>query len=370
MITTTPSLQISRLRGIDAARSGVSKANPAEMRLLARSLAHEVVDHMEVNQLSEGGSACDRVADAWGRAAASLDRDATVSEVVREITQLTGMNPASGLQALGFGAWDDLVREALGLEEGVHTEGVDMLAQMVCDEAEVLMDSRAIEAIPEHAMVEMSFVPGWDGRSKDEAVDSLGLSYSSRNCGLRTVQCGPEFAQMLRFFNVSIAELLAVVKDLRPDEYDAFADRVVSMEGWQGLYHVDADRPSLMSAEGLLTVLENASQHALPNISFSVRLKSLLAIDPSRPIRLDCPGNRYHVGCHDGMVNGAGYMDTFEATGQVSIDLSAGALIGESRWNSSLSDVYWHNRSAYRVGISQPSEGQAEVSRLLERVGA
>lgn len=363
-----PSLNTSRLRGSEAALSAVVRATPVGMSLFARSLAHEVVEHMEVDQLDD--DACALVAEAWARAAASGDRDATIAAVIPWIAQYSGMQPESGLKSLGFAAWDDLIRAALKLEVDVHAEGVDMLADMVSREAEALADSRSMEAIPERAMVEMSYIPGWDGKDADAAVDQVGLRYSSRHTGVGTVECGPQLASMLRFFNVSVPDLLAAVQRLRPDEYDAFADRIVEMPGWQSLSFVDQDRPGLMSAEDVITVIENTCQFSLPNLSFQVRLKSLLAVDPARPIQLDAAGNKYHLGCHDGFVNGAGYMDTFQAERPVSLSLSAGSLIGETRWKSSLTDVYWHVKSAYQVGVSQPSDDQLDISRLVQRMGA
>lgn len=368
MTVSTSAIQASRLRGIDAARQGVERGNPANMVLLARSLAHEVVEHMDVQELSEGG--CSEVAANWAQAATSLNRDDAVQSTIELIISRARMDAATGLRNLGFDAWNDLVREVLGIEPGAYAEGVDMLAEMVAEQADQLMSARALEALPEHALVEMSFIPDWDGKDLDAAVGGSGLRFSSRHTGLRTVECNEAFAQMLRFFNVSIAELMEAVKNLRPDEYDSFVDRVVRMKGWQSLSRVDVGRPSLMTAEGLITVLENASQYAIPNISFQVRLKSLLACDPARPIQLDAAENRYHVGCHDGFINGAGYMDTFQASGPVSIDLSKGVLISEDRWNSSLHSVYWHVKSAYRVSASQSSDDQLDLPRLLQRVAA
>lgn len=359
-------LQISRLRGIEAARLAVSKVNLDGMRLFARSIAHEVVDHMEIPELSD--RSCHALADVWAAAARGGDRDEAVSAVISWIEARAGITPASGLDRLGFEGWGDLVRAGLGLGEEDHPEGVDVLAELVASEAEALMGSRALEAIPSHAVVEMSYVPGWDGESPDEAVEQLGLSFTGPWCSVGTLNCGPQLDNLLRFANVSLPDFLAAVKLNRASEYEQFASRVQSYLRHASPPAADRSRAQLMSAEDLITVVENSCRSAIPNVSFQVRLKALIGCDPARDLVLESPTKAFHIGCHDGFVSGAGFMDAVKPTGPVVLDLQSGALISEQRWSYSLARVYGHVKSAFRVTLHQESEDQVDVLRMMSRM--
>ncbi len=365
----TSRLNVSRLRGVDAARSAVIAASPAGMQALARSLAHEVVDRMEIPDL--GDESCGKVAGVWGAAARGGDRDQAIFAVVDWIQRESGMSVSSGLRDLGFDSWDELAREAVGIQGGEAQEGVDMLAELVQMEAEAISGSRALEAIPASAMVEMSYIPQWDGVSADTAIEALGMRFLGPEGGVGSVECGPQLVAAMRFFNIAMPDLLAAVQKVRPQEYEGFAVRVAQKADELSIVKsIDYARPALMSAEDFIDVIENASDGAIPNISFQIRLKSLLACDPAQEIVLRAKGNKYHVGCREGFINGSGYMDTFEVSEPVSIDLTSGVLINESRWNSSLSDVYWHVKSEYRVEPSQPSDDQLDFHRFSQRVAA
>lgn len=369
---TTPKILV---RGIDLARSGLEKADPSQLALFARSLAHEVLDRAEVPVL-ESEDSWGQIADAWAQAVSrsAIDglvvRDVAVSAALDWIASSYPICPTSGLRDLGWDSWYAAIHVLLDIEEGQHEEAVEMLAEMLDAEFEAQSVTRTMDSIPSYATAEMSFVPYWDGQDRDQLVGDFGLNYSSPKMSISSIVKDSNFARMLSIFNVSIPEMMAAVAEFRHDELEDFTESIKTLPPVMAAYLQAEDQslPKLMTAKDVITVVENAAQHAVPNISFQVRLRDLLAQDPGRPIVLESQNGKFHIGAHDGMMNGAGYMDSFKPTGPLCIDLTRGSVFSDKRWNATLHDVYYHRKSAYKVSLRQESGDQIEVARLLERV--
>jgi hypothetical protein len=374
---TTLMIPAVQVRGVEQARQGLARADAKAFSLFARSLAHEVLAHCEVPELA-GESSWNKAADVWARAAwqelhlgGPYPRDAAVEAVLAWLEVTCPIQSETGLKALGWQSWCDAIRQLLEVPQGQTEEGVDLLAQMLEDEFNNQSVSRVTEAIPDQALVEMSFIPNWDGVNVEDLVDQLGLRYGRRVRSVASVEKNQAFARMLMAFNVSLADLTAAVEHTRPDEAGEYLASLDDLppDLKRQVQRNDPSRAQLLQAGDLITVVENADDYAVPNVSFQARLRDLIAQDPARPMTLIPAGSGFHAGLHDGMVNGAGHMDTFNPSQELSIDLARGALISEDQWRVSPYKLYWHVKSAYRVSLSQSSGDQMDVIRVLERIG-
>ncbi len=230
-------------------------------------------------------------------------------------------------------------------EQAAREVGADPDDDALYEEYVVLHRESAFDLVPHGLHAELCYLPEWDGRSLDDLMDRNGLrSDRWKSNYIDDIQPGEWLAVFLRMVNVSAGELIAAAITTYGDAGWKFAETC-----GKACFVVPSDpgRPSLMSGEEVIAAIENAHSLAVPTVHCEINLRALFEHDPTQAIRLATRNGKVHLGFHDGVVNGAGYMDAYD--GEVVVPAGAAGFYGEERQRWSINKVYGIVRSYFHA---------------------
>ncbi len=204
-------------------------------------------------------------------------------------------------------------------------------------------DDDILRMVPYGAHAEFRWIPGWNGRSLDDAIETHGMrSDRYRSTYLEDLQPDAWLTRFLQLVNVGTDALQAAARATRGAEGEKFAQRI---DAAQLFYGRDPSRPSLMSPEQVIAVLENGYINAVPVVHAEIEVRALLELDPTQPFVLStAKKGEVHVGFHC-FVNGAGYLDTYP--GQVVVGPAERGFSSDERWSYGINKVYGLYRPAF-----------------------
>jgi len=279
------------------------------------------------------------------------------------------------------GLRDAVVQAALEADEDLDEDdfGREVRSAMreLAAEAMVAADtSKPLDVIPSHAVVEVYKIFGVDGPADD--VDQVSVQNVSPVFRVGTVIPGQGLQAFFEAANLSFGDFAAHVAetdgvDLRAGPGDealvawltaadywgdrgAARERALQRAGqWRDFRPGHApDKPSVITAEDMYTVIENAGGYSFPMFVSRPRLKELLAHDWTRGLEFGPDtslGGRSFSGGFVGLfdsLNGSGYVTEARAPVTVAPGLDGWKVSG--RHGSSVDDVFGIVGTAYRVG--------------------
>lgn len=231
--------------------------------------------------------------------------------------------------------WPDAFRQSCA-EVGADPEDEGLYQQYVD-----LHRPEAFGLIPTNLHAEFCWVPEWDGTSLDTLMDEFGLRSQPYNSNyIEDVIPGKWLETFLKLVNQSSDALIAAAVATRDGQ--PFAEKCQASS-----FKVDIDPslPSLMTPEQVIESIENAHHWAVPMFHCEINVRALFEHDHTKPMRMTSTKGKVHLGLHDPVLNGAGYMDTYP--GEVTIPADATGFGGEKRWNWSINKVYGIVRSCF-----------------------
>jgi len=229
---------------------------------------------------------------------------------------------------IGVSDWPEAFRQACA-EVGADQDNDFLYLEYV-----ELHRGEVFNLIPSNLHAEFCWVPEWDGLDLDSLMDELGLRADPYNSSaIEDVVPGKWLETFLHLVNQSSEAVIAAAVAIRDGQ--PFADKCAE-SGFK--VDLDPSRPSLMTPEEVVATIENAYHWAVPMFHCQINVKALFQHDHTKPMRLSSEAGKVHLGLHDGVLNGAGYMDTYP--GEVVIPAEATGFAGESRWQWSVNKVY------------------------------
>ena len=224
--------------------------------------------------------------------------------------------------------------KSLGFEGDLDSELFQQYE--ACQELDVM------QLVPSGLHAEMCWIPGWDERDLDDLMGEFGLRsdrwYSS--C-IEDVQPGKWLETFLKMVNCSSVDLIAAAK-ANSAKGRFFAEKCAKSK-----FKVakDQNRYQLLTPNEVIAAIENAYSLALPMFHWEINVRALFEMDPTRPMMLTTDkSEKVHVGFHDPILNGAGYLDTYK--GQVVVPPDASGFLGASRMRWSVNETYGLYRPA------------------------
>jgi hypothetical protein len=190
----------------------------------------------------------------------------------------------------------------------------DLVAEAV--EAEIRIawtDEAAQWRIPQNLFTELSWVPGWDGKCLDQALEDLALSFKNfpANDPICEVLPNTAWTNVLSWLNIGTDEIRRYLSQAVSIHHAArFTEQMGEFR-----HQPDPMRPQILTPERLVDMLDNASyRHLLPVVYAEVNVAALYELDPREPISLALNnGKGFAAGFHD-PINGAGYVDVWPGT--------------------------------------------------------
>ncbi len=212
-----------------------------------------------------------------------------------------------------------------------------------------IQDQEVMNLIPSGLHAELCWVPGWDEVDLDDLLYEFGLrSERCKSNYIEDVQPGKWLEVFLKMVNCNSVDLIAAAKARGPEgrffaEKCAKADFKVSK---------DQNRPQLLTADQVITSIENAYYQALPMFHWEINVRSLFEMDPTRSMKLSTDKRgEVHVGFHEPVMNGGGYLDTYP--GEVIIPPDATGFLGAARVRWNVNEVYGLYRPVFFVTPKQ-----------------
>lgn len=242
------------------------------------------------------------------------------------------------------GGWRDEFNDA-ARQEGMSFDCVSHEVQEQMYQAYVQANrKRAFELIPSSLHSELCWIPGWDGASLDDLADIFGQRSTrfKSNC-LEDVVVDRWVEELLKLGNCSSDALRehCVSLGAKGEGYVVQADEI-------GLNVTeDPERPRLLEPEQIVTIIENAYTNAVPTVHAHINVRALFEHDCTAPMYWTTDRGKVHMGLHEGVYSGAGYMDTYD--GFIVIPANEIGFAGQLRWNWNVTDVYWLATSYLRV---------------------
>jgi len=209
--------------------------------------------------------------------------------------------------------------------------------------------------IPTNLHAEFCWVPDWDGNNLDNLMEQVGLqSERYRDTDINLIKPGSWLETFLRLVNQSSEAVTAWAIENRDGQ--SFADKCKTSSF---KVEQDSSKPVLMTPEQVVVTIENAYMWAVPMFHCEINVRALFEHDHTRPMRLTSKNGTVHLGLHDGVLNGSGYMDTYQ--GEVVIPADATGFAGESRWHWGINKVYGIVKSSF---YAKPATVGIQPSRL------
>ena len=230
-------------------------------------------------------------------------------------------------------------------EAGISFDCVSAEAQAQMQQAYIQANrERAFDLIPSNLHGELCWVPGWDGFSLDTLMEEIGLrSTRFRSNYLEDVRPGRWLVELLKLGNCSSEALRAHCMGIG-DAGRSFSELIADRR-WK----VEADplRPAVLSPENVVTIIENAIEWAAPMAHAEINVRALFEHDCTTPMFWSTAKGKVHIGLHDGVLSGAGYMDAYD--GYVLIPANETGFAGEARWHWGINKVYGVVKSYFKV---------------------
>lgn len=209
--------------------------------------------------------------------------------------------------------------------------------------------------IPTNLHAEFCWVPDWDGNNLDNLMEQVGLqSERYRDTDINLIKPGPWLETFLRLVNQSSEAVTAWAIENRDGQ--SFADKCKTSSF---KVEQDSSKPVLMTPEQVVVTIENAYMWAVPMFHCEINVRALFEHDHTRPMRLTSKNGTVHLGLHDGVLNGSGYMDTYQ--GEIVIPAESTGFAGESRWHWGINKVYGIVKSCF---YAKPTTVDIQPSRL------
>jgi hypothetical protein len=242
------------------------------------------------------------------------------------------------------GGWDDAFAQA-AQEEGIDFDCMshEMRSQMF-DAYRAANQARAFDLIPGNLHAEFCWVPGWDGVSLDSLMEEFGQRSERYNSNyLDDVRPGRWLSELLSLGNCSSEALRAHCMSLG-EPGRRFVEATADLR-WK--VQADASRPAILSPEDVVNIIENGHTWAVPMFHCEINVRALFEFDCTQAMVLTSDKRgEVHLGLHDGVLNGTGYMDTYP--GAVVIPAEATGFAGAARWRWSINETYGIVRSVFR----------------------
>ena len=242
------------------------------------------------------------------------------------------------------GGWEAEFLEA-ARQEGMSFDCVSYEVQEQMHQAYIQANrERAFDLIPSSLHGELCWVPGWNGVNLDELMDEFGQRSSrSKSNYLEDVQPGRWLVELLKLGNCSSEALRGYCKEQGANGL-IFVQETADLR-WK----VEADplRPAVLTPEQVVAIIENGYQWAVPMAHAQINVRALFEHDCTKPMFWSTSQGKVHIGLHDGVLNGAGYMDAYD--GYLVIPANETGFAGEARWNWSINKVYGIVQSYFKV---------------------
>ena len=242
------------------------------------------------------------------------------------------------------GGWEAEFLEA-ARQEGMTFDCVAYEVQEKMHQAYIQANrERAFDLIPSSLHGELCWVPGWNGVSLDELMEAFGQRSQRYNSNyIEEVQPGRWLVELLKLGNCSSESLRAYCME-HGAEGRIFVEHTADLR-WK----VEADpmRPAVLSPEEVVSIIENGYTWAVPMAHAQINVRALFEHDCTKPMFWSTAQGKVHIGLHDGVLNGAGYMDAYD--GWLVVPANATGFAGEARWHWSINKVYGIVKSYFKV---------------------
>lgn len=242
------------------------------------------------------------------------------------------------------GGWEVAFLEA-ARQDGMSLDCVSYEVQDTMHQAYIQANrDHAFDLIPSNLHGELCWVPGWNGVSLDELMEEFGQRSQRYNSNyIEEVQPGRWLVGLLKLGNCSSEALRAYCKQ-RGSEGVAFVQHTADLR-----WRVEADplRPAVLAPEDVVAIIENGCQWAVPMAHAQINVRALFEHDCTKPMFWSTAQGKIHIGLHDGVLNGAGYMDAYD--GYLIIPQNETGFAGEARWHWSINKVYGIVKSYFKV---------------------
>lgn len=212
--------------------------------------------------------------------------------------------------------------------------------------------------IPTSLHAELCWIPGWDGENLDEMIDLVGQRSERYNSNyIEETVPGGWLIQLLKLANCPSSELRAYCMEL--GEAGRRFVQATADHRWK----VEADpmRPMIIPPQKLVEVIENGYINAAPLAYAEVNVRALFEHDCTKPMLWSTQSGRIFLGLHDGVCNGAGYIDAFD--GCVVVPPNESGFAGANRWKWSISEVYGIVKSYAKVTPTEVTQVEAMAAQ-------
>ena len=221
--------------------------------------------------------------------------------------------------------------------EGCAVIGIDGNAEFDLYEEYVDHYSEdALSLITSGLHAELCWIPGWNEADLDDLHYDFGLrSDHFKSNYIEDVQPGKWLEVFLKMVNCSSTDLIGECIKQRGNEGRFFAEKCARA---QFKVEKDQNRYQLLTADQVIAAIENAYTGAVPMLHCHVNVRALFEMDPTQAMRLSTKQGKVHVGFHEGIFSGAGYMDTYP--GEIVVPAAATGFIGASRMRYDVNETY------------------------------
>lgn len=210
-------------------------------------------------------------------------------------------------------------------------------------EYEELHREGAFDLIPSNLYSEFCWIPEWDGRDLDDLIETHGQRSDRYNSNyIEEVQPGNWLRILLQLVNQSLSAVIDAATEMNPEAGNKFAEKCKKANF---TFEHDPARPNLMTGAQVVAAIENGYTYAVPLYHCFVNVRALFEFDPGKAMRMSSKKGEVHLGLHDGVLNGTGYMDTYP--GEVVIPVDAIGFLGTNRMRWGVDKVYGLVRSYF-----------------------
>ena len=242
------------------------------------------------------------------------------------------------------GGWEAEFLEA-ARQEGMTFDCVSYEVQEKMHQAYIQANrERAFDLIPSGLHGELCCVPGWNGVSLDELMEEFGQRSQRYNSNyIEEVQPGRWLVELLKLGNCSSEALRAYCME-HGAEGRIFVEHTADLR-WK--VEADPQRPTVLSPEEVVSIIENGYSWAVPMAHAQINVRALFEHDCTKPMFWSTAQGKVHIGLHDGVLNGAGYMDAYD--GWLVVPANETGFAGQARWHWSINKVYGIVKSYFKV---------------------
>lgn len=204
---------------------------------------------------------------------------------------------------------------------------------------------RAFDLIPNNLHTDLVWVPGWDYKQDiGDCLTELGLSSTRwKSPYIADISPGEWLKNLLLLVNQSSDAVISAAIENNGEDGAMFAKRC---QDASFSVNLDASRPSLMTGNQVIDLIENSYYKAIPVFHCEVNLRALFACDPTKPIKMSTPKGQVHIGLHEPLV-GAGYMDSY--IGEIVIPSEATGFAAGLEWENSIDNVYGIKKASFNT---------------------